>query len=349
MNGSSVDPADSNGERDRMSGNGSTSAFAPASVGNVGVGFDTLGHAVDCAGDTVTLHPSEQPGVHLGRVSGALSELPAEPERNTALRPIVAMLADHGVHGGVRVDVHKGIPLGSGMGGSAASAVAAVVAADAHWGLELPPDRLLAYAMLGEMVTSNSAHADNAAPSLLGGLILCEGGAAPQATPLPVPSGLCCVLVHPEIAIETREGRSVLSATVPIADHVRQTQFLAGFVAGCLRGDVAQVGRCLRDIVVEPQRSRLIPGFDAAQRGALAAGAIGCSISGSGPSVFAWCPREKAAAVQAGLLAGFREAGLPATGWISPIDAPGARVLAPGDRIPLGQASAPLPQEPSNG
>jgi homoserine kinase len=329
-----------------MSGGASTSAFAPASVGNVGVGFDTLGHAVDCAGDTVTLHPSGEPGVHLGRVSGALSELPAEPDRNTAL---LAMLGDHGVDDGVRVDVHKGIPLGSGMGGSAASAVAAVVAADAHWGLGLSPDRLLAYAMLGEMVTSNSAHADNAAPSLLGGLVLCEGGAAPHVTPLPVPPALCCVLVHPEIAIETREGRSVLAATVPIADHVRQTQFLAGFVAGCLRGDVGQIGRCLRDVVIEPQRSRLIPGFEAAQRGALAAGAVGCSISGSGPSVFAWCPDEDAAEVRAALLAGFREAGLPATGWISPIDAPGARVLAPGDQAPAAHFPPPLPEEPPTG
>jgi homoserine kinase len=332
-----------------MSGGASTSAFAPASVGNVGVGFDTLGHAVDCAGDTVTLRPSERAGVRLGCVSGALSALPADPDRNTALRPIVAMRADHGVEDGVRVDVHKGIPLGSGMGGSAASAVAAVVAADAHWGLGLSPDRLLAYAMLGEMVTSNSAHADNAAPSLLGGLVLCEGGAAPHVTPLPVPPGLCCVLVHPDIAIETREGRSVLSATVPIADHVRQTQFLAGFVAGCLRGDVDQVGRCLRDVVVEPQRSRLIPGFEAAQRGAMAAGAIGCSISGSGPSVFAWCPEDTAAAVQAGLLAGFREAGLPAAGWVSPIDASGARVLAPRDQPPLDRPQPPLPEKPPTG
>jgi homoserine kinase len=321
-----------------------TRAFAPASVGNVGVGFDTLGHALDCAGDTVTLHGAESGGVSLGRVSGTLTSLPSEPERNTALRPVEAMRSDHGIREGVVVDVHKGIPLGSGMGGSAASAVAAVVAADAHWGLALPRDRLLAYAMLGEMVTSNSAHADNAAPSLYGGLVLCEGGAAPFVTPLPTPAGVVCVLVHPGIEIETREGRSVLGATVPIADHVRQSQFLAGFVAGCLRGDVDQIGRCLRDIVVEPQRAALIPGFDRASAGAMEAGALGCSISGSGPSVFAWCRSEVAERVRAGLMAGFRAVELSAQSWISPIDAPGARVLPPG-----GTADYPLPAGAANG
>jgi homoserine kinase len=305
----------------------STTAFAPASVGNVGVGFDTLGHAVDFAGDTVTLRSTGVPGIRLGRVSGLLESLPSDPLRNTALRPLLALASEHGIESGVVVDVCKGIPLGSGMGGSAASAVAAVVAANAHWGLELGPESLLGYAMLGEMVASDSAHADNAAPSLYGGLVLCEGSARPHVTSLPVPAGLRCVLVHPEITIETRTGRSVLGATVPLADHVRQSQYLAGFVAGCLRGDLGQIERCLKDIVVEPQRQRLIPGFEAGQRAAMDAGALGCSISGSGPSVFAWCRAEDAEGVKGALLAAFEAAGPSVTGWISRIDAAGARLL----------------------
>jgi homoserine kinase len=305
----------------------STTAFAPASVGNVGVGFDTLGHAVDFAGDTVTLRSTDGPGVRLGRVSGLLESLPEQPSRNTALRPLAALASEHGITTGVVVDVCKGIPLGSGMGGSAASAVAAVVAANAHWGLALDRECLLGYAMLGEMVASDSAHADNAAPSLYGGLVLCEGSDRPHVTPLPVPRGLRCVLVHPEITIETRTGRSVLGATVPLADHVRQSQYLAGFVAGCLRDDADQIARCLRDIVVEPQRRRLIPGFGAAQQAAIDAGALGCSISGSGPSVFAWCRADDAQGVREALLRAFEDAGLPVTGWISRIDAAGARLL----------------------
>jgi homoserine kinase len=304
-----------------------TTAYAPATVGNVGVGFDTLGHALDVAGDTVTLRPAPAPGVALGRVSGLLNALPAEPDRNTALRPLTAIMRDCGIEGGIVVDVHKGIPLGSGMGGSAASAVAAVVAADAHWDLGLPLERQLAYAMLGEMVASDSAHADNAAPSLYGGLVLCEGSRAPRITRLPVPAGLCCVLVHPAIAIETRTGRGVLRPTIRLEEHVRQSQYLAGFVAGCLRGDVDQVARCLRDDVVEPQRQALIPGFEDAKRACLAAGAIGCSISGSGPSVFAWVRQAGAEAALAALVGAFEAAGLATRGWISRIDAPGARLL----------------------
>jgi homoserine kinase len=314
-----------------------TSAFAPASVGNVGVGFDTLGHALDVAGDTVTLRSADVPGVRLGRVTGVLDALPADPQRNTALRPLLAMMSDHAVESGVIVDVDKGIALGSGMGGSAASAVACVVAANAHWGLALEPERLLAYAMLGETVASDSAHADNAAPSLYGGLVLCEGSARPRVTTLPVPGDLRCVLVHPRISIETRTGRGVLGATVRLTDFVRQSQYLAGFVAGCLRSDPDQIARCLRDVVIEPQRSRLIPGFGPAQRAALDAGALGCSISGSGPSVFAWCRADDAPAVRQALIEAFGTAGLAATGWISRIDAPGARLLAiPGaDPVPL--------------
>lgn len=307
-----------------------TSAFAPASVGNVGVGFDTLGHALDCAGDTVSIRPSDAAGVVLGRVSGLLTELPEDPERNTALRPLLSIRTDHRLDEGIVVDIHKGIPLGSGMGGSAASAVAAVVAADAHWRLGLSAERMLAYAMVGEFVASGSAHADNAAPSLLGGLVLCEGTSEPRVTSLAVPDGLRCVLVHPDVSIETRDGRGVLAPTVPLATYVHQSQYLAGFVAGCLRDDLEQVGRCLRDVIIEPQRRSLIAGFDEAQRSALAAGALGCSISGSGPSVFAWCRTEAAEAVRGALEEAFAGAGLSTRGWVSRIDAPGARILGPG-------------------
>lgn len=306
-----------------------TSAFAPASVGNVGVGFDTLGHALDCAGDTVTVRPADNgAGVTLGQVTGTVRELPTNPSGNTALRPLLAIRAERGIDDGIVVDIDKGIPLGSGMGGSAASAVAAVVAADTYWDLDLSKDELLAYSLLGEAVASGSAHADNAAPSLYGGLVLCEGTTDPIVTSLTTPPTLCCVLVHPAVTIETRDGRSLLRPDVPLETHVRQSQYLAGFVAGCLRNDLDQISRCLRDIVIEPQRSRLIPGFDEARDAALEAGALGCSISGSGPSVFAWTTRKRADAVSASLIGAFETAGLQCDGWVSPIDAPGARIVS---------------------
>jgi homoserine kinase len=306
----------------------SVTAFAPASVGNVGVGFDVLGHALDSVGDQITLTAIESSAILVGGVTGVIDQLPIDPESNAATRPLIAMRNDFGVHGGLRVDIQKGIPLGSGMGGSAASAVAAVVAADEFWQLGLELMELLTYALLGEEVASGATHPDNVAPSLIGGLVICEqGGERVHVTRLPVPKDLRCVLVHPEIVINTHEARALLSKEVALADHVLQSQYLAGFVAGCCKGDTEQIGRCLQDVVIEPQRSALIPAFDAARAAALEAGALGMSISGSGPSVFAWCRQGVAERVAASISAVFARARIDSQSWVSAIDAPGARII----------------------
>lgn len=304
----------------------SITAFAPASVGNVGVGFDVLGHALDAVGDAVTLTLGGA-GVTLGTVGGRLTELPRNPARNTATRPLEAIRGEFRITDGVRVDLEKGVPLGSGMGGSAASAVAAVVAADALWDLGLDTGTMLRYALQGEAAASGATHPDNAAPSLLGGLVLCETGDPPVATRLHVPPGLCCVLLHPELVVETRGARELLSREITLEDYVRQSSLLAGFVAGCITGDLAQVERCLKDLVIEPQRRHLIPGFSAVQAAALERGAVGCSISGSGPSVFAWCLEGDATNVQHGMEEAFGAAGVAVEAWVSAIDCPGARVV----------------------
>lgn len=302
-------------------------AFAPASIGNVGVGFDVLGHAMEGVGDTIHLQLDERPGIHLDAVTGTVEALPSDPGANTALKPLAALRQDFSIDGGVGVRVEKGIPMGSGMGGSAASAVAAVVAANTLWQLDLPQERLLAYAALGETVASGAGHLDNLAPSLFGGLVLCEDGDPPHVTRLPVPEGLRCVLVHPALRIHTRDARAMLDPRVPLTQHVRHAQHLAGFVAGCFRDDVDQIGRCLRDVIIEPQRRSLIPGFKAVQAAALDAGALGASISGSGPSVFAWCREAVAEDVAAAMTGAFSRAGVGADHWVSAIDAPGARVV----------------------
>ena len=304
----------------------SVTAFAPASVGNVGVGFDVLGHALEGVGDRVRLTETSGTLVRLEAVGGVVTDLPGAPEQNTALRALLAIQREFALTTGAAVSIEKGIPLGSGMGGSAASAVAAVTAAAAFWDLDLTPSQRLHFALQGEEAASGALHADNVAPSLLGGLVLCGPGEPPSATRLPVPEGIACVLVHPRIEIRTRDARRMLAATVDLRDHVRQTMAISGFVAGCFRGDLEMIGRCLRDFVIEPQRQALVPGFRRAQNHAMEAGAFGCSLSGSGPSVFAWCPEAAAPAVRAAMLDAFRAESVECDAWISPVDAPGARI-----------------------
>lgn len=301
-------------------------AFAPASVGNVAVGFDVLGHALEGVGDRVRLERAGDREISLDRVSGVVPDLPLAPATNTALQALAAIQQDFDVTAGAKVSIEKGIPLGSGMGGSAASAVAAVVAAEQFWGVDLSPSQRLHYALKGEAVASGSMHADNVAPSLLGGLVLCEVGDHLGATRLPVPSGIVCVLVHPRLEIRTREARSMLAAHVPLQDHVRQTMAIAGFVAGCYRGDVEMIGRCLRDFIVEPQREGLVPGFRQIVTAAREAGALGASLSGSGPSIFAWCREADASSVREAMTGSLVSTGVDCESWVSAVDAPGARV-----------------------
>jgi len=304
----------------------SVTAFAPASVGNVAVGFDVLGHALNAVGDRVTLKPTMNREIRLEGVSGVVPELPGDPSTNTALQSLVAIQRDFDLPSGARVRIDKGIPLGSGMGGSAASAAAAVTAAAEFWALDLSDSQRLHYALQGEAVASGSLHADNVAPSLFGGLVLCEVGEAPVATRIPVPEGIVCVLVHPHLEIRTRDARHMLASTVSLADHVRQTMAIAGFIAGCYRGDVEMIGRCLRDFVIEPQRETLVPGFSRVKDAAARAGALGGSLSGSGPSIFAWCRKNRAGAVRDVMTAAFSQAAVDCESWVSPIDAPGARI-----------------------
>jgi homoserine kinase len=305
-------------------------AFAPASTSNLAVGFDLLGHPLGDAGDRVTVTRRPTPGVAMGPVTGHLAvALPADPAANTAGTAVLRLLADHAPELGVEVAIEKGIPLGSGIGGSAASAVAAVVAANALLPRPLPHAALFPYALAGEAVASGAAHGDNVAPSLLGGLVLVRGADPADVVRLPAPPALRCALVLPHMRLDTRDSRAVLPSSVPLGDVVRQCANLAGVLAGCFTGDLALIGRSLRDVVVEPHRAALIPGFATVQAAAMAAGALGCSISGGGPSVFAWCADDRIAhRVRAGMMAAFGEHRLETDGWISPVDGPGARLEA---------------------
>jgi homoserine kinase len=263
----------------------------------------------------------------MGEVTGCAGPLPADPAANTAGTAVVRLLAEHAPGMGVEVAIEKGIPLGSGIGGSAASAVAAVVAANALLPAPLPPAALFRHALAGEAVASGAVHGDNVAPSLFGGLVLVRSAEPPDVVTLPAPPALRCVLVLPRLRLDTRDARAVLPASVPLADLVHQCANLAGVVAGCFSGDLALIGRSLRDVVVEPHRAALIPGFADVQAAAMAAGALGCSISGGGPSVFAWCDGDAAAGrARAAMVAAFAASGVAAEAWVSPVGGPGARL-----------------------
>ena len=310
-----------------MSGPARASAFAPASVGNVGVGFDLLGHVIDGPGDTVTATRRDRPGVCIESITGIVSNLPMEAENNTAGRAVQALL-DHQQPGfGIALQITKGIPLGSGLGGSAASATAALVAANALLDRPLAVEALYPFALAGEAVASGSAHGDNVGPQLLGGLVLAT---ADRLIRLPVPSDLWAVVVHPDHIVETRAARASLAEPFPIATIVAQNARLAGFISACYRGDLELLAASLEDLLVEPRRAALIPGFQAVRSAALDHGALGASISGAGPSVFGWF-READSARLAGaaMVNAFADHGLAARYWASPVDAPGARQVEP--------------------
>ncbi len=305
----------------------SATAFAPATVGNVGIGFDILGHTVESIGDRVRVARAATPGVVIQAITGVAIELPLEAARNTAGQALLSLAAAAGVDHGFEMTIEKGIPLGSGLGGSAASAVAAVVAGNALLAKPFSTLELLKFAMQGEAVASGSVHVDNIAPSLFGGLVLTVGVDHPRTKQIPVPPGVRCVLVHPHMFLSTKEARRILSRTVTLSDLVWQCANLAGFISACYTNDLDMIRDAFEDVVVEPQRQALIPGFKAVKQAAMSQGALGCSISGAGPTIFAWCLEADAPGIQSAMVAAFGAHGLECDRWISAIEPTGARVI----------------------
>lgn len=303
-------------------------AFAPASVGNVAIGFDILGFSVEALGDRVSVARRSAPGVAIGAVRGIAGELPREPRDNTAGRALLALQESVQPDFGFILEIDKGIPLGSGLGGSAASAVGAVVAANALLPAPCSLQELLKFAMAGEAVASGARHVDNIAPSLYGGLVLTVGIDEPRVKQIPVPAGIRAIIVRPHMFLATAEARAILKGSVELADFVWQTAHLAGFISGCYTDDIDMIRASFEDVVIEPQRQALIPGFQDVRRAALRAGALGCSISGAGPAMFAWALEGSAAAVLEAMRREFDARGLPSDGWIVDMRRAGARVIA---------------------
>ncbi len=307
-----------------------TTAFAPASIGNVAVGFDMLGLALEGVGDRVAARKCEGEGVTIAEVRGLDGEihpyLSTDPQENTASIAAQALWTAQGAVGGVELKVLKGVPLQSGMGSSAASAVAAVVAVNALLDQPLETSKLLAYALIGEQYASGGLHADNIAPSLLGGMVLCPQVLLPDTVHVPVPDGVSAVLIHPDLRVNTAHARRGLKKSVTQQDWVAQQGFLAGFIVACATGDHDLLGKTLKDIVIEPQRKDNVPCFDAVKSAALKAGAFGCSLSGSGPSMFALCADGKARNIASAMEQACRAQGIACESWVSSLAARGAHI-----------------------
>ncbi|CTP86534.1 homoserine kinase [Xanthomonas graminis] len=300
-------------------------AFAPASVANVAVGFDLLGYAVEGVGDTVTVRRIDAPQVRIAAIRGTTVALPLEAARNTAGAALIALREALALPFGFELEIDKGIPLSSGMGGSAASCVAALVAANALLDAPLSRQQLYLYSLEGEAVASGSRHGDNLGPMLLGGLVL---STLQRMVPLPVPAAWHSLLVHPDAVLETRRARDALAGDYRLGEFVAQSSNLALVLAGCHAGDEALVRAGLRDVLIEPRRAPLIAGFDAAKHAALDAGAMGASISGAGPSIFAWfTTRAAAEAAAPAVQAAFAAAGFASQHWVSSLHCQGARLL----------------------
>lgn len=300
-------------------------AFSPASVGNVAVGFDILGHGIEGVGDTVAVRRIDAPEVRISAITGATVDLPREAVGNTAGAALIALRQALELPYGFEVRIEKGIPLGSGMGGSAASCVAALVAANALLDQPLSPEALYPFALVGEAVASGGQHGDNLGPMLLGGLVLAT---AQRIVPIPVPDAWHSLLVHPDAVLETRRARAALAGSYELKEFVAQSANLALVLAGCHAGRADLVRDGLADVLVEPRRAPLIAGFNEAKQAALAAGAMGASISGAGPSVFGWFQtRQAAEAAVAPVQAAFAAAGFGSQAWVSPLNSPAACVL----------------------
>ncbi len=305
----------------------SAQAYAPASIANLGPGFDTLGVALAGLGDFVTAVRSPRTGVRCA-LRAPVPGLPARGASNVASVVARALLRAARPGFGVDLMLDKRLPIGSGLGSSAASSVAAAVAVNALLPRPLARADLLPFALVGERHAAGTAHADNAAPALFGGVCLVRGGGRDGVLQLTPGAEFTWVIAHPHVIVRTARARRVLPRAVPLERAVRQWANVGGLVAGLVSGDPALAGACMEDVIVEPVRAPLIPGFTAVQRAARRAGAAGCSIAGSGPSVFALAPSAGAApAIARAMRAAFARAGLACDVHVAATDGRGARVV----------------------
>ncbi|MBT8301960.1 MAG: homoserine kinase [Maribacter sp.] len=267
--------------------------FCPATIANISCGFDVLGVALDAVGDEMLIRKVDDKGIRITKLEG--QELPLETEKNVAGVAGVALLTESEYEGGFEIEIYKKIKAGSGIGSSAASAAGAVWGMNQLLGAPFSTSKLVEFAMEGERLASGVAHADNVAPALFGGFTLVRSYEPLDIIPLNGPTELYATVIHPQIEVKTSDSRKILKTNITLKEGIKQWGNVGGLVAGLLTEDYGLIGRSLVDHIVEPIRSILIPGFDEVKANSLAAGALGCGISGSGPSIFAFSKGEPTA------------------------------------------------------
>jgi homoserine kinase len=303
--------------------------FAPASVTNVSCGFDIMGFALNYPGDEIELKLTEKPGVKISKITGDNKKLPLDVELNTAGLAVRSFANHLNYEKGIEIKIHKKIALGSGMGSSAASAVGGVFALNEILGRPLKKSQLLPFALEGEKLTcGGTPHADNVSAALFGGFIIVRSMNPLDVFNIGFPNNIYCTIVHPKIEIKTAEARKILKNHILLSDAVKQWGNIAGLTAGLIKKDYDLIKASLNDVLIEPVRSIFIPGFYEMKKAAIDSGALGCSISGSGPSVFALSISktiaEKAGIKMQSVLNGLK---LKSDLYISEINTKGPRVL----------------------
>lgn len=259
--------------------------FCPATIANLSCGFDVLGVALDTVGDEMIVRKTEEKGIRITKIQG--QDLPLETHKNVAGIAGLALLEKSAYEGGFEIEIDKKIKPGSGIGSSAASSAGTVWAMNKLLDEPFSPSQLVEFAMQGEKLASDVAHADNVAPALLGGFTLVRGYHPLDVIALPTPKELFATVIHPQIEIKTSESRKILKTNISLQQSIKQWGNLGGLIAGLFKEDYDLIGRSLEDHIVEPIRSILIPAFDEIKSVSLKNGALGCGISGSGPSIFA--------------------------------------------------------------
>ncbi len=303
--------------------------FAPATVANVVCGFDVLGFAVNEPGDEVVMRLTPEPGIRLVKITGDHGKLPLDAKKNTVSASVQHYLSHlNRLDIGVEIELHKKMPIGSGLGSSSASTVAGLFAINQLMGGLLTAKELVPFAMKGEELACGYGHADNVAPALMGGFVLVRSYNPLELISLPTPSNLYAAIVYPEVDVPTKDARQMIRSKVLLKDAVIQLGNVAGLVAGLYMNDIDLVGRSMKDVLVEPVRSILIPDFYILKESAMQNGAVGFGISGSGPSVFALTKdRETAKKITDGLQKHLAKLSINSKAFISLVNAEGPRVM----------------------
>lgn len=267
--------------------NDSIKVFSPATVSNIACGFDIMGFALEKPGDEIIIRKNNKFKINITKITGDNNTLSYDINKNTASFSILKIYQDLKIPYGIDIEIHKKMKIGTGLGSSAASSAAAVYALNELFHLKLTDSELVNYSIYGESIASGAFHADNVAPSLLGGFILIRGYEPLDIIKLKTKLNLYCTIISPNIEIKTKEARNILPKEIKLKTAIEQWGNVAGLITGLLNNDKALISRSLYDKIAEPYRANLIPNYYDIKETALENGAIGCNISGSGPSIFA--------------------------------------------------------------